>query len=44
MEFWSTIIFCSFPIFTLNQTFIKDVWENQVLRFFWRVLEAKHDS
>ena len=26
--------FWSFPIFTLNQAFIKDIWKKQVLNFF----------
>ena len=34
--------FWSFPIFTLNQAFIKIIWENQVLKFFRWTLEEKH--
>ena len=33
-----------FPIFTLNQAFIKDISENQFLTFFWWEQEAKHSS
>ena len=34
--------FWPFPIFTLNQAFIKDIWENQFLKFFRWEQEAKN--
>ena len=36
--------FSPFPIFTLNQVFIKDICENQFLKLFRWELEAKHRS
>ena len=36
--------FWSFPIFTLNQAFTKDISENQFIIFFRRALEAKYSK